>query len=257
MTDLVDRVIAAIRFNHDTLVALVPNIDDQHLTGPSGASEWTVAQVLSHLGSSAEIGRKPIARAVGEDVVDEENQAIWARWDAASPVDQTAAFVQHDAAFLSLVEGLSPEQRSSTTVDLGFLPQPVPLVVALAMRLNEVANHAWDVRVGLDPNAEVDDRSAAALLEVFQGPLAFLLGFAAKPDQVDGDVRLAVPGGGIVIGEGVAVTEAPADRTATLTGAPGAAVRLLSGRLRPPYDGAVEVTGNVSLDDLRRVFPGY
>jgi hypothetical protein len=34
--------------------------------------------------------------------------------------------------------------------------------------------------------------------------------------------------------------------------------RLLTGRLTPPFTPEdVTVTGNVGLDDLRRVFPGY
>ena len=36
------------------------------------------------------------------------------------------------------------------------------------------------------------------------------------------------------------------------------AIRLLSGRLKPEFTPAgVEVTGNVTLDELREVFPGY
>ncbi|MFC7494978.1 MULTISPECIES: maleylpyruvate isomerase family mycothiol-dependent enzyme [unclassified Nocardioides] len=257
MTQLVDRVIAAIRLNHDTLVTLIPNLEEDLLASPSGASEWTIAQVLSHLGSGAEIGRKPIARAAGEDVADEGNDSIWARWDAASPIDQTAAFVQHDSAYLATVEGLDEQQRASITVDLGFLPEPVPLVVALGMRLNELANHAWDVRVGLDPSAEIDDESAELLIELSRGPLAFLLGFSGKAAELDEEARVAVPGATIRVADEVAVLPAASDPTATLTGPKGAVVRLLSGRLKDPYAEGVSVEGNVGLDDLRRVFPGY
>jgi len=257
MSDLVDRTISALRAEHDILLALIPNIPDDALTGPSGAADWTIAQTLSHLGSGAEISRKPIARAAGLAVDEEDNQAVWARWDGSSPIDQAAGFVGHDTAYLETVEGLTPEQRSALVVDLGFLPEPVPVAVALAMRLNEVANHSWDVRVGLDPDAEVTAQSAEVLVELFAGPLAFLLGFAAKPDQVAEPVRLGVPGGGVVVGEGVVVVTELADATAKLSGAEGATVRLLSGRLKAPYDGAVSVDGNVSLDELRAVFPGY
>lgn len=257
MTELVDRVVASLRLHHDILTALLPNLTDEQLTGPSGASEWSIAQVLSHLGSGAEISRAPIARAAGEDVAAEDNQEIWARWDAASPVDQAAGFVEHNAAYLETVEGLSAEQRSSLMVDMGFLPEPVPLLVALGMRLNEVANHVWDVRVGLDPNTEIDDETADLLVGLSAGPLAFLLGFTAKADQLADDVRLAVPGGAVEITDGVRIVESVVDPTATFAGPAGAVVRLLSGRLTPTHSAGVEVTGNVSLDDLRRVFPGY
>jgi uncharacterized protein (TIGR03083 family) len=257
MSELVDRTIAALRTEHDVLVALLPNLPAETLEQQSGASEWTVAQVLSHLGSGAEIARKPVARVAGERVEEEDNQDIWARWDAASPVDQAAGFVDHDSRYLETVEALTPEQRSSLTVDLGFLPEPVDLVVALGMRLNEVANHSWDVRVGLDPSAEVLPDSAEVLVELFRGPLGFILGFSGKPDELDGQASVAVPGAGLVIDSGVTVVERLDAPTATLQGSPEAFIRLLNGRLKDPYADGVAVEGNVTLDDLRKVFPGY
>ncbi|GAA4718930.1 maleylpyruvate isomerase family mycothiol-dependent enzyme [Nocardioides conyzicola] len=258
MTELVDRAIAALRTNHDALAALVPDLDEGRLTGPSGASEWTVAQALSHLGSGAEISTKPIATAAGLPVEAEDNQSVWARWDGSSPLEQAAGFVEHDSRYLDVVEGLTAEQRADLTVDMGFLPEPVPLVVAVGMRLNEVAAHAWDVRVGLDPAAGIEPESAALLLELYAGPLGFLLGFAAKPDQLAEEARVTVPGGGITVADAVTVTTDLADPTATFTGPAEAAARLLTGRLKPEFTPAgVEVTGNVSLDDLRKVFPGY
>jgi uncharacterized protein (TIGR03083 family) len=256
MTTLVDRSIAALRANHDTLAALVPTLSEQQLRGPSGAAEWTVAQALSHLGSGAEISRKPIAIAAGEHVEAEDNQTIWARWNAASPADQAAGFVKHNAAYLDTVAGLSAEQRDRQ-IDTGILPQPVSLVVALGMRLNEVANHAWDVRVGVDPAATVEPDSAELLLELFGGPLAFLLGFTGKTDQLEQEVRLAIPGGGIEITDTVTVTGTVDNPTATFEGPAEAVVRLLTGRLGPDHAAGVTVTGNVTLDELRKVFPGY
>lgn len=257
MTSHADRAIAALRANHDTLAALVPSLTEDQLAGPSGASEWTVAQVLSHLGSGAEISRKPIATAAGKRVEAEDNESIWARWNASSPAEQASGFVQHDAAYLDTVEALSAGQRDALSVDLGFLPQPVPMTVALGMRLNEVANHAWDVRVGLDPSAGVDPDAADLLLELFGGPLAFLLGFSGKADQISQPVRVAIPGGGIEITDTVTVTSELDEPTATFEGPAEAAVRLLSGRLGDEHAAGVSVSGNVTLDELRKVFPGY
>jgi hypothetical protein len=183
---------------------------------------------------------------------------VWARWDASGPVDQAAGFVEHDRRLLEIVEGLTPEQRADLRVDMGFLPEPVPLVVALGMRLNEVASHAWDVRVGLDPQAGIDPESAELLLELYASPLGFLLGLAAKPDQLSDEARVAVPGGGIVVTDHVSVVTDLADPTATFEGSAEAAARLLTGRLKPEFTPeGVQVTGNVSLVDLRKVFPGY
>jgi len=53
------------------------------------------------------------------------------------------------------------------------------------------------------------------------------------------------------------VTTSLDDPTATFDGPQESVVRLLSGRLKAPYDADVTVSGNVGLDDLRKVFPGY
>lgn len=257
MDQLVDRTIAALRAEHDVLAELTRTLTDEQLAGTSGAAEWTVAQALSHLGSGAEIGLAPIRRAAGETVDAEDNQTIWARWDSSTPRAQAEGFLEHNGRWVETVEALTPEQRSSLTVDLGFLPEPVPLVTALGMRLSEVANHSWDVRVGVDPDARVEAGSAEVLLDLLAGPVGFMLSFLAKPAELANPVSVGVPGGGLVIDDAVTVVphlEAP---SATFDGPAEAFVRLLSGRLKAPYDQGVTVEGAVTLDDLRRVFPGF
>jgi uncharacterized protein (TIGR03083 family) len=257
MTDLVSRIVTSLRDHHDQLASAVIQLSEDQLTGPSGASEWTVADVLSHLGSGAEISRATIVASVEEGAEKPDNQAIWDRWNAASPREQADEYVVHDRRLVELLEGFSEEERSAMRIDMGFLPEPVTLEVAAGMRLNEVAAHAWDVAVGLDPEASVDPDAADLLLELFTGPLGFLLGFAGKADQLQEPAEVRVGDHAIVIGDAVSVAPA-ASPTATFEGPAEAAVRLLTGRLGPAYtpDG-VTVTGNVSLDDLRRVFPGF
>jgi uncharacterized protein (TIGR03083 family) len=257
MNQLVDRTVTALRAEHDMLAGLVRTLTDDQLALTSGAAEWTVAQVLSHLGSGAEIGRAPIARAAGETVAVEDNQTIWARWDASTPRAQAEGFLEYNSRWLDTVEALTPEQRSSLTVDLGFLPEPVPLVTAVGMRLSEVANHTWDVRVALDPQAGVDADSAAVLLDLLGGPIGFMLSFLAKPAELTDPVSIAIPGAGLVIDDAVTVVDHLEAPSATFNGPQEAFVRLISGRLKPPYDHGVTVEGNITLDDLRRVFPGF
>ena len=47
--------IEALHKSHDHLVALLDGMEPGRLTGPSYCDDWTIAQVLSHLGSGAEI----------------------------------------------------------------------------------------------------------------------------------------------------------------------------------------------------------
>ncbi|MET0838826.1 MAG: maleylpyruvate isomerase family mycothiol-dependent enzyme [Marmoricola sp.] len=260
MTELLDRSIKSLRFEQDRLEALVARITPEQLSGPSCAAEWTVAQVLSHLGSGAEITRATLATALDETAAaTPDNQAVWDRWDAASPADQASWSVEHGERLVTLLEQLDAEQRETTLVDLGFLPEPVPLEVAVGMRLNEVTAHSWDARVGVDPQATLDAQGADLVLEHYAGGLGFLLGFAGKADQLEGAAQVALDGYYVSIDETVTVSAGVPDApTATFTGPLEAAVRLLSGRLTPERTPAgVEVTGNVSLEDLRKVFPGY
>lgn len=255
MTDLADRTIALLRRQHDELAALAQGLSDDDLARPSGASEWPVAQVLSHLGSAAEIFLG-ILRKESPD-----NQAIWARWDASSPREQAEGFLEHDERLVAALEALDDETRTTSTVDVGFLPEPVPFSTFVGMRSVEVVMHSWDARVGLDDAAVVDEEAAGLLAEHYAGGLGFMLGFAGKADRLGEPATVVVgaSGYGIVVDGGVRLTATPGSApTATFQGPLESAVRLIGGRLNPTHtpDG-VDVTGNVTLDDLREVFPGY
>ncbi|HEX4018603.1 MAG TPA: maleylpyruvate isomerase family mycothiol-dependent enzyme [Frankiaceae bacterium] len=259
---LTDRTIEALRAEHDALADIVRELSDAELSGPSGASEWTAAQVLSHLGSGAEIalaGYQATFDATPPPP-DEFNQQVWDRWNAMAPADQASGFLEHDEALVAALEALPSEQRESLVIDLGFLPDPLPLGPVLAMRLNEAAQHGWDVRVGLDPAAVIGESTATVLAEHFAGGLGFLLGFTGKADALASPavINLRDAGYALHVQDRVQLVSGPGEATATFTGPLESAVRLFGGRLTPQYTpDAVEVSGNLTLDDLRRVFPGY
>jgi uncharacterized protein (TIGR03083 family) len=258
VTELVDATIAELRAIHDRLAAEVAGLTPDQLTGPSGAEDWTIADALSHLGSSSEIGWYSLeAAATGERVDAPENQEVWDRWNGMAPADQASSFVQSEEQTVATLEGLSPERRESVTIDLGFMPEPLPLASIVGMRLNEQALHGWDVEVGLDPTAALSEQSAALVAEHLSSTMTYMLGFVGKPAGV-GPARIGIGGYTIVIADAVSLEAGDADTTATFHGPLEAAIRLLAGRLKPQHtpDG-VTVEGNVTLDELRTVFPGY
>ena len=262
MTSLADRTIAALRTSHDDVAVLVPDLTDEQLTGPSGAAEWTVAQVLSHLGSGAEIGLATLETALAARPAAEEgfNESVWDRWNAMGPREQAANFLDHGARLVAAFEGLTAEQRATLPVDLGFLPEPLPLAAFAGMRLNESAQHSWDVRVALHPSAALAADAADVLAEHLAGDLAFLTGFIGKAAELGKPAVVEIEGSGygIVVTDTVTLATGPADPTATFSGPLEAALRLIGGRLGPAHTPeGVAVTGAVTLDDLRRVFPGY
>ena len=250
--------IAELRAIHDRLAGAVAGLPADRLTAPSGAAEWTVADVLSHLGSGAEISRYPVLAAAGAPEEAPANQDVWDRWNALPPADQASGFVASDERLVATYEGLSAEQRESAQVDLGFLPQPVPLATALGMRLNEAALHGWDVEVGLDPAAALSEESAALLASHFAETMTFLLGFVGKPEGAP-EARVALGEHSIVVGsEGVRLEPGTDGATAKFDGPLEAGIRLMAGRLKPAYTPpGVTVSGDITLDDLRKVFPGY
>lgn len=262
MNSLADRTISSLRTVHDELAALVPTLSESQLTGPSGASEWSVAQVLSHLGSGAEISHATYAAAIEDSDAPaaDFNQTVWDRWNAMTPQEQAAGFLAADTALIELMEGLTTDQRESIQIKLGFLPMPLPLAAVAGMRLGEATLHAWDVQVALDPAAVLDAGAVDVMIEQYVGTLGFLLGFTGKADQLSQPTVVRVPSSGvdIVVGDAVSVVASTGEATAVMTGDPESLVRLMAGRLTALYTPAdVTVEGNITLDDLRKVFPGY
>lgn len=258
MTHLVDQSIAELRATHDRLAAHVATLTAHDLAAASGAEQWTVADVLSHLGSGAEINRHTLLASLGEGDDRPENQDVWDRWNALAPEAQAAGFVESDGRLVELYESLTPEQRATTNVDLGFMPAPVPLATALGMRLNEQTLHDWDVRVAADPTAALSDTAAELMVQHYLDGMGFMLGFVGKAAELDHAARVAFGDNTLAITDAVALEAGTDGSTATYAGPLEAVVRLVGGRLgteHTPSD--VEVTGNVTLDELRRVFPGY
>jgi uncharacterized protein (TIGR03083 family) len=266
MTSLAGRTIAALRAEHEQLLRVAPAMSAAQLTGPSGAADWTVADVLSHLGSGAEITLADVraARGEGEPPGPGFNQGVWDRWNAMRPEEQAARSLEANADLVAALEGFTAQQQESVRLKVGFLPQPLPLASFAGLRLHEAVHHGWDVRVGADPSATVGDDSARVLADHLTGGLSFLLGFIAQPDVLTEPAVVSIEGTplSLVVADRAeltpAGTEAGTEATAVFGGPVESVIRLIAGRLTeehtPP---GVTVTGNVSLDDLRRVFPGF
>jgi uncharacterized protein (TIGR03083 family) len=262
MTSLADRTIAALRAEHDAAATTLSDLTDEQLIGPSGAAEWNVAAVLSHLGSGAVITLAGLQSALGTGQAPEAgfNESVWDEWNAMSPAEQRAGFLDHDAELVAAFEALDEQQRESLELPVSFLASPLSVASFCGMRLHESAQHGWDVRVSDDPAAGLLPESASVLAELFSGDLAFLLGFMGKADQISDPVELDLvdSGYGLSIADSVALVSTPDHPTASFNGPLEAAIRLIGGRLGPkhvPQD--LTVTGNVTLEDLRIVFPGF
>jgi Mycothiol maleylpyruvate isomerase N-terminal domain len=79
--------IGALRHSHDRLRALVEPLDLGQLQRRSYCSEWSIAQVLSHIGSQAEISGLVLnAGLSGQDPPGPDAfSPIWESWNAKDP----------------------------------------------------------------------------------------------------------------------------------------------------------------------------
>src|SRR4051812_9441303 len=251
MTTLADETIGADHRTFERLARLVGTLTDDQLTQPSGASEWTVAQVLSHLGSGAEITLDTLRAAqAGVDRPADANPAVWDRWNAMTPRQQADGYLRAGRELDQAYAELDPTQRANLRVPMAFLPEPAGLELFAGMRLNEAALHAWDVEVAFDPAATIPGDVAAVLVEQYRGPLAFMVGLTGKPAELDRrpvtlSVRTTSPdlSLGLRLDEQARLTEAPGRSDGELRLPAEALPRLLTGRLRATDDGGIRVTG--------------
>jgi uncharacterized protein (TIGR03083 family) len=264
MTDRADETIKALRSGHDDLATLVRDLAADDLARPSGASKWDVSQVLSHLGSGAEISLAALEGALDGtgNPGGEFNRGVWARWDAMSREDRAEGFLNANQTLVRRYEGLDERTRESLRIDLGFLPAPVDLAAASGLRLNEFAHHTWDVKAAFNPEATLAPEATPLLFD----QAAVLMGFLGRAGELGGrpvtiTVNTTSPkrSFGLHVGETMTIVETPDSPDAVLTAPAEWWLRLVAGRHAPQHTPAtVKLTSDtITLEDLRRVFPGF
>jgi uncharacterized protein (TIGR03083 family) len=249
--------VLALRHCHDNLASLVETLDIDQLQMPSYDQEWSIAKVLSHLGSGSEIFSLFLGAGLsGQQAPGAEAFApIWQAWDALDPKSQARRVVGANEAVVARFESLSPEEIER--FHLNLFGMQVDATRLAQMRLSELALHTWDVAVALDPAAQVDADAVALLVDT----LDFLVTRAGKPDGTPRRVRVTTAGPErhfvLETGETVVLTAFDAGESSAELLVPAEGfVRLLYGRLDEAHTPALEARG-VDLDELRRVFPGF
>ena len=251
--------IQALRHSHHSLRALVEPLTDGQLAQRSYCTDWSIAQVLSHLGSQAEIfGLWLDAGLTGQDLPGQDAfPPIWDAWNARAPRAQATDSLQANEAFIQRLESLDAGQQERFHLEL--FGMDLDTAGLARMRLSEHAIHSWDVAAALDPAARVAPDAVGLIVDTL-GPLAARSGKPAGT-KLRLHVSASDPQRDFTLESGDTVTLAPS--------APGedpglpdlqlpaeALVRLVYGRLDPAHTPPVETRG-VDLDELRRLFPGF
>ena len=249
-------IIQTLSSSHDTLVKTVAAVGP--VTGASYCSEWSVAQVLSHLGSGAEIGLLNLNAALASEPAPERDRylEIWDVWNAKTPEAQAADALIADANQIERLSGLDDAALGALRVPM--MGRELDASGIVAMRLFEHALHTWDIAVISDESAEV----LAAATDVLIDRLPDRIGRSAKGAKpASTPARLAVTTSAphrefaLEIGvEATAIDQDPAS-DGTLAIPAEALLRLVAGRLDPAHTpSSVAVSGAVSLDELRALF---
>jgi uncharacterized protein (TIGR03083 family) len=256
------NLIAALRRSHERLASLVASAREDVVTGGSYCTDWSVAQVLSHLGSGAEIGLIMLDSAVSGQPMDREAfPAIWDRWNAKSPAQQAADCLTADEEQISRVEALTEAEQAAIDFDF-FGMMRLDAAGLVGMRLSEHAIHTWDVAAAIDPAAVV----APDAVDLLAGRLSWLAERTGRAEA--GPLRARLRGGYpdtdllLDVADKVTLAPWPGDSAAPTDGEIGlpteALLRLAYGRLDPEHTPAAAVTGDPALlDRIRAVFPGF
>ena len=251
--------VRAARASHDRLSGIVGTLDAAGLRGQSYAKEWSIAQVLSHLGSGAEIFLLNLEAGLtgGDPPAQEAFVAIWDVWNARSPQEQAAQSIAVNEMLVSRVEGLGPAELAAFRVSMFGMNLDISGV--LRMRLSEHAVHTWDVAVVLDPAARVSADAVGLLIDGIPQMMAWMSKKAADPAVIavtttDPAREYTLDTGGVSLSPGLPASAA----SGSLELPAETLLRLVYGRLDESAVASGEVrASNVDLAVLRPVFPGF
>jgi uncharacterized protein (TIGR03083 family) len=250
-----DSPLPALHGSVDRLHQLCRGLDDDELGAQSYCSEWSIAGVLSHLGSGAVIMRRRLEDVLsGATTPDDFAPSVWAEWNAKAPRAQADDAQVADEGLLEALEAVSETERARASFSMG--PLSLDFDRFTALRVNEHAFHTWDIEVVFDDEARLPHDVTAVVVDNLEliarftarptGAVRALVVRTTEPERVF-TVRLAA--------DAVEFAEGESAPDADLVLPAEAFCRLVYGRLDPAHTPVV--TGDATvLDTLRAVFPG-
>ncbi len=244
----------ALEISVGHLGTVVDGLSESQYVASAYPTDWTVADVMGHLGSGAIISKRRIDDALEErETPPQFNESVWDVWNAKTPHAQVTDGLDADRALLARFLELTPEEQGRYTLNLG--PMTFDFEGAVRLRLGEHAVHTWDIEEVLDPQVTLLPEAVPFLID----NLDLLLRFTAKSTEHKHTlhIRTTDPGRELALTQGedgVTLSAVEGVETFDLELPAEAFVRLAYGRLDEQHTPAgVDTT---HLDELRRVFPG-
>jgi uncharacterized protein (TIGR03083 family) len=250
-----ENPLGALRASVDRLHALAVGLDDTQIVSQSYCDDWSIAQVLSHIGSGAVISRRSLQDVMaGTATPDDFNQSVWDEWNAKSPRAQADDALAADEALTQALEAVDESERAGLTFSLG--PMSLGFDDMFGLRLNEHVFHTWDIAVMFDDAAGLPGDATALVVD----NLSLIARFSGRPDGQDRTlaIRTTDPGRDVSLvlsADGVELEPGEPVQAPELELPAEALSRLVYGRLDPDHTPAF--TGDAALlDTLRAIFPG-
>lgn len=238
--------------NH--LRSVAEGMSESQFVASAYPSEWTVADVMSHLGSAAIITKRGIDDSLeGRETPPQFNQSVWDLWNAKTPHAQVTDALDADKALLTRLIEMTPDERGRYSLNLG--PITFDFDDTVRSRLREHVVHTWDIEEAIDQNATLQPDAVPFLID----DLDLLMRFGAKPTENEHTlhIRTTDPAREFALnqsGDGVTLNEVEGVEIFDLELPAEAFVRLANGRLDEQHTPAG--IDSTHLDELRRVFPG-
>ncbi len=247
----------SLRHSQDRLAAAVTTFGPAELATGSYCSDWTIAQVLSHLGSQAEIFSLFVQAGLDGTPPPEQSAfgPIWQAWDARQPDVQARDTVAVNEAFVRRIEAL--DEQELTVFRLDLFGMDLDAAGLLRLRLAEHVIHSWDITVSFNRGSRVADDAIELLVDGIGDMVARVGKVAERPVTIAVTTRaperpFTLDTGGVTLEPG-----SPPSADATLDLTAEALLRLVYGRLDDAHltEGEAEATG-IAFEDLRSVFTG-
>ena len=250
-----DSPVRALRSSVGRLHELAGGLDDAQVASQSYCDDWSIAQVLSHLGSGAVISLRGLQDVrAGTTTPEGFNPSVWDEWNAKTPRAQADEAPEADEALMEAYEGVDDSDRERLTFPMGPLSLGFDELVGL--RLNEHTFHSWDIAVMLDGSVGLPEDATALVID----NLSLIARFTGRPNGEERTIAIHTTGPRRDIAlrlstDGVAVGAGEPGQQPDLELPAEAFCRLVYGRLdpdhTPPFRGDAAL-----LNGLRAVFPG-
>jgi uncharacterized protein (TIGR03083 family) len=236
------------------LRSVIEGLTESQYVASAHPTEWTVADVMSHLGSGAIISKRNIDDTLADrETPPKFNESVWDVWNAKTPHAQVTDSLDADQALLARMLELTPEEQGRIILNLG--PMKFDFTGIVNLRLGEHAVHTWDIEEAFDPQVTLDAEAVPYLIDNLQ----LLVHFAAKPSGIEHTLHIKTthPAREFALtqaSDAVTLQEIDGVELFDVELPAEAFIRLAYGRLDEKHTpAAIDAT---HLNELRRVFPG-